>query len=388
MQFVPRILGCKAPLDLGARGVALVFQLLDLSPERLLVADPPVEALAAEDAQLDLGDVEPTAMLRRVMELQLPQYAPRLRGRERLIQRGRAVRVQIIEHDADNLRPRVGFVRQPLHLTGEVLHRPLLRHLDMPVAALRLTEEEEVTHPLTAVLVVVTLRLTRRGRQWRARLGDQLLACLVKADDGALLIVGFFIQVQHVFHAGDELGVDLADTPLLFQPRLEFVFLSTWRTVSRAMVEAKPNSTTLSDNSRSVQRARPAGGVLQATATKWASCFPVSLRACPRRGRSFKHSRPSSTKRRRVRSTVLMPQESAATICSSVPPSAARSRIRARVTLRAEGLPRRTSWRNCSRSSAERSTRYFFLGMADQAPLRGSDRTIPAQRANHQNQMD
>src|SRR5215207_995017 len=385
MQFVPRILGCKAPLDLGARGVALVFQLLDLSPERLLVADPPVEALAAEDAQLDLGDVEPTAMLRRVMELQLPQYAPRLRGRERLIQRGRAVRVQIIEHDADNLRPRVGFVRQPLHLTGEVLHRPLLRHLDMPVAALRLTEEEEVTHPLTAVLVVVTLRLTRRGRQWRARLGDQLLACLVKADDGALLIVGFFIQVQHVFHAGDELGVDLADTPLLFQPRLEFVFLSTWRTVSRAMVEAKPNSTTLSAKSRNVQRARPPGGVLHATAMRRASCLPVSLRSCPRRGRSCKHPRPSSTNRLRVRSTVAKPVLSAATICSSVEPPAAKSRMRARVTLREECLPRRTSWRNASRSLADKSTRYFFLGMGGSTPSAGLNQTIPVQRTNPQN---
>src|SRR5919197_4079446 len=94
MHLGPPFFGGNPPLDLGARGVALVLQLLDLSPELFLVADPPVQALAAEDAQLDLGDVEQTAMLRRVMELQLPQYPPRLRGRERLIQRGRAVRVQ------------------------------------------------------------------------------------------------------------------------------------------------------------------------------------------------------------------------------------------------------------------------------------------------------
>jgi hypothetical protein len=48
-----------------------------------------------------------------------------------------------------------------------------------------------------------------------------------KADGGSLLVLLFGVQIQHVFHAGDKLRVDLADAPLLFQPRLEFVFFST-----------------------------------------------------------------------------------------------------------------------------------------------------------------
>jgi hypothetical protein len=71
MQLAPRILGCKPPLDLGAGGVACLFQFLDLALERLFVADAPVEALAREDAQFDLDHVQPTAVLRRVVELQL-----------------------------------------------------------------------------------------------------------------------------------------------------------------------------------------------------------------------------------------------------------------------------------------------------------------------------
>src|SRR5215207_3466552 len=388
MQLPPRILGREPPLDLGAGGVARLLQFPDFTLERLFVADAPVQTLTAEDAQLDLGDVEPTAMLRRVVELQPPSDAACFLRREGLIQRGHPVRVQVVEHDPHPLGLRVGFIHQPLHLPRKVLHRALPRDFDMPPTALRLTKHKEVAHPLAAVLIIEALRSSGLSWQRLARLGDKLLARLVEADHGASLIVRLGVEVKHVLHRRDELRVHLADAPLLVQPRLELVFFSTWRTVSRVMEEAKPNSTTLSASSRSVQRARPPGGVLHATATRCASCLPESFRSPPRRGRSLRHPRPSSTKRRRVRSTVLMPQESAATICSSAEPVAASSRMRARVTLRDECLPRRTSWRKVSRSSAERSTRYFFLGTVGQSPVGSLDQTIPVQRANHQNQTD
>ena len=48
-----------------------------------------------------------------------------------------------------------------------------------------------------------------------------------------LLIVGAVIHVQHIFHLADEGRIVLGwDTPFLFQPRLERVSLSVWRTVS------------------------------------------------------------------------------------------------------------------------------------------------------------
>ncbi len=77
--------------------------------------------------------------------------------------------------------------------------------------------------------------------------------------------------------------------------------------VSRAILEANFNATTLSANNCSVQRARPRGGVLHAMATRSASCLPVNMGPCPRRGRSVRQPKPSSTKRLRVRSTVANP---------------------------------------------------------------------------------
>jgi hypothetical protein len=53
--------------------------------EQVAIVDPAVETLSAHDADLDLGHVEPTGMLGRVVELQAPQYPTGFRGGEGLI---------------------------------------------------------------------------------------------------------------------------------------------------------------------------------------------------------------------------------------------------------------------------------------------------------------
>src|SRR5438045_1571382 len=123
---MPGIFSRKAPFDLGASGVALRFQLLDFSLERFFLSDASVQTLTTEDAQLNLGDIQPTAMLRRVMKLQFAKYPPRLRGREGLVQRRCLVRVQVVEYDSHPLGFREANVNEPLNLSREVFHRPLL----------------------------------------------------------------------------------------------------------------------------------------------------------------------------------------------------------------------------------------------------------------------
>src|SRR5215216_3588858 len=380
MQLAPRISACEAPLNLGTSRIAFFFQFLDLKLERFFISNSPVKALTTQDTQLDLCDIQPTPMLGRVVKLQLPQDTPRLFVRERLIKRCSTVRIQVVEHYPHPLGLRECFINKPSHLSREVLHRSLLGHCDVPPPSLRFTKHKQVAHASSLIFVIEALDSSGTCRHWLSGFSNQLFARLIKPDCGTLFIIIFGVQIKHVFHAGDKLGVDLAYAPLLFQPRLEFVFLSTWRTVSRAMELAKFNSTTLSASSRSVQRACPVGGLLQAMAIICASCLPVSLRACPRRGRSLRQPRPSSTKRLRVRSTVAKAVLRAVTTCSSVKPSAANNKMRARVTLREECLPRLTSWRKLSRSSADKSTRYFFLGIAGRPPLLGPNQTIPFQR--------
>src|SRR3954447_25433809 len=84
LELDARVLGREAPVDAVSGGIAVGDPgghfLLDSRP----VGQPAVQALALQDTQLDLGHVEPTAMLGRVMDFQLVGQALRLGRWERL----------------------------------------------------------------------------------------------------------------------------------------------------------------------------------------------------------------------------------------------------------------------------------------------------------------
>src|SRR5262252_7022320 len=272
--------------------------------------------------------------------------------------------IEIVQYDANHRGFWVAFVYQPLHGVGEVDLRTLLRHLHMPPASLRFHEEKEVTCAVALVFVIIALRPPRLGRQRLPGLFNELLVGLIKVDLGPCGIIRRSIDLQDVFHGGDELRTHLWDAPLLLQPRLEDRFFNTRRTLSYEYDSARPSATTRSASRCKVQRWRPSGAALQASAIKRAVACASSLGCLPGRGRSSSAASPSSTKRWRVRSTVARPTERAAAMARSSAPSAALSRIRARVTLRVACVPLCSRCASWALSSSRRGTRYFFLGIA------------------------
>jgi hypothetical protein len=67
---------------------------VEVALQRRPVAHP-ARQVAAEGAQLDLGPVQPPAVLRRVVDLDPVGEALGLLGRERLLERGRGVDVEV-----------------------------------------------------------------------------------------------------------------------------------------------------------------------------------------------------------------------------------------------------------------------------------------------------
>src|SRR5262249_56249689 len=103
-----------------------------------------------------------------------------------------------------------------------------------------------------------------------------------QADLRAARVIRPGVDRQHVLHAPDELGVVLGrDAPALGQPRLEPVCFKACRTVSCDTDSTTSSSASRPASSRSVQRLRPSGGALHASATRWAPCSPSSLRRAP-----------------------------------------------------------------------------------------------------------
>src|SRR5215217_2518234 len=80
------LFGGEHPPHPSARRVACTFPGGDLALELLTLADAPVQALAAQHPDLDLGHVEPAGMPGGEVELQPAQDALRLRGGEGLVE--------------------------------------------------------------------------------------------------------------------------------------------------------------------------------------------------------------------------------------------------------------------------------------------------------------
>jgi hypothetical protein len=102
----------------------------------------------------------------------------------------------------------------------------------------------------------------------------------------------------------------------------------------------RPHSTRRSANNRRLQRSRPAGGGRQASATRWASWRPFSVRRLPGRGRSYRAaSRPAV--RNRLHVWVRVTAEVcniAAMVCFGCR-SSVKSSVCAQRTARAGALP-------------------------------------------------
>ena len=187
------------------------------------------------------------------MKLEALGDAPSFARLKCFVERAELVGVEVVQYQPDHLGIRVGLVHQPPHLVREVHGSAALGHLHMSPATLRLADHEQVPGPVSLVLGVIACHPSGGSLDGRTHLPSQLPGGLVETHYRTLRIVLRLVQVQHVLHPRHELPAHLGDTPLFLLPGLEFVFLSIWRTVSREMLSANSNSTTLSANNWSVQ---------------------------------------------------------------------------------------------------------------------------------------
>src|SRR5215213_3875946 len=108
---------------------------------------------------------------------------------------------------------------------------------------------------MTRVLIIAAVGLACLHRQGHHHFAQQLHGQFIEADNRELFVIRLGIQMKEVFHPRQVLARYLADAPRPLAVWLESVFFSTSLTVSWKMLSQKPNSTALSANKRSVQRA-------------------------------------------------------------------------------------------------------------------------------------
>ena len=164
----------------------------------------------------------------------------------------------------------------------------------------------------------------------------KLLAGFVETDYGAVGVVRSMVNLQHVLHGTDEIGVLLGrNHPLAIQPGLQLVFFSVLPDGLGTDRIHNSNSTSLSANSRKVQRAGPSAGAAGNGDEPGFLCAVELLvgRFEDIGRRDNAASNPSSTNRWRSRWIVEEPTSKASAISVSDQASPSRlafKRIRAR----------------------------------------------------------
>ena len=107
------------------------------------------------------------------------------------------------------------------HADGEFDRRATRGDFHLAPGTVGVEEHEQIGGSVAPVLAVVALDLPGLGRDRPAHLADELDWALVEADHWPLRVRRLGIEIEHVLHAGDVVGVDLRDAPHLPAPRLE-----------------------------------------------------------------------------------------------------------------------------------------------------------------------
>src|SRR5262245_9352457 len=138
--------------------------------------------------------------------------------------------VEVVANELNFFGVRIIFVDQTLNFLSPIDAGAAVAARDTAPAFQRVEKHENRLHPPPFVVVVLTSRTTGSQRFGRPLIAQELLAGLVHADQRLFLAVLGSIEVEDVFHPGDESRlISLGYAPALLPPRLQRVFLSVLR---------------------------------------------------------------------------------------------------------------------------------------------------------------
>ncbi len=218
------------------------------------------------------------------MELKPPEHAARFGRWESGVESGSGVGGEVIEDDADALGLWEVDIDELAHADGEVVSGATTSDLDPAPRAMGVKEDKEIDGAVAAILVIEAFGPSRRGWDRLARFADELGGAFVEADHGPLRVKLLGIEVEHILHAGDVLGVDLGDAPHVLLPGLEMV-------LSQASADGLARQTVMVgqlDHRASQQLQRPAGATFGRARTGGGDeegffvAGQLTIGACPR----------------------------------------------------------------------------------------------------------
>src|SRR6266849_6828991 len=121
------------------------------------------DALVRERTQCILSDVQPTAMLRRVAELEASHQGASTLGGKRFIERALGVGVEVVAHQDHLAAGSIATLQQSRHFDGPIALRFAFANSDFTPAGQRFGEHEDGGRPRAFVFVVNPLAVPGCG---------------------------------------------------------------------------------------------------------------------------------------------------------------------------------------------------------------------------------
>ena len=254
------VLAGERPLDATSIDVALMLPSVDLASHGVSIHQPPSEALALQDADLDLRHVEPTRMLWRVMKLHASQQCVGGRAAQHFLEARTEVGVEVVQNQMNLAGRGVGALEQLPYESDEIGRGSALGDLEHSASASGFYGHKHIAGSLADVFVIVFGGRAGLHGERRPAVSDQLLALLVDTDHGFLAAVGPRVQFQHIVHPPSVFLGQGADAPHQLAPGFEEVFFNSRRMLSRLISRIPGWRRAASVSNATVQRLAPGGG--------------------------------------------------------------------------------------------------------------------------------
>ena len=142
------ILSSEIPLDGSLFLVAGLLPGINFGLQKFSIGNAPIQALAAENADLDLSHVQPTRVLRGVVKLHATQELGSRAAAKHIVKALSEVRVQVIEHQVNSSCPSVYASEQFIDEGDEVNLSSALGDRNDSLSRLGLNGHEQVGVPL------------------------------------------------------------------------------------------------------------------------------------------------------------------------------------------------------------------------------------------------
>ena len=172
--------------------------------------------------------------------------------------------IQIIHNQHDFFTVAIMDFHQLTQEMGKIQGCSGVSQLYHSLASQRFKRNKQIGHTAAAVFIILSLWISGLWRN--TPLLNELPVRLIQADHRAQRIIRTLIYIQNVLHPRYKLRPWFWDAPLLFLPRLKFVFFSVSMTAVSEMLSTTPSRTSSSAISCSVHRSRPSGASEQAMA--------------------------------------------------------------------------------------------------------------------------